>query len=300
MTSLFRRSHSRRPSKSFHSARPGPDQTQVLAFVGILVGLLIATALGFVGGYAIGNGGRQAPAQSNQQPGTIDPSTLGRMDEVMQTLRSGDTGLTLGLLDLLRASNPDFPSLHYVYALTWLAAGQPHRADEFAKSSVMQGERVSDSLALQAAILKASSSPGDHHLAPPDTMQRDLLLRAVATDPLNPAPRIELAHLLRSTGDREGARAQFRAARALLHPVDSAIVIETTLAIMDAEDGIDPLPPAEPSAHSTIALHFARAATALKAGDQAASRSALETANPLCNPDTFAYLAADPALRSPR
>lgn len=307
MPSIFRKSRSRRSQRSSgansHTAsRPKINSRQVLIFSGILVGLLVMGIFGFVCGYAVGGESQKRAERKTTTPqaNSLDPAALAFMDEAMQSLRAGDTGAALGQLDLLRASHPEFPSLQYAYALTWLAADQPHRAGEFAKASVALGERVADSLALQAAILKSSTSPGDKHLASPDTLQGDLLLQAIASDPLNPAPRIELAHLLRSVGDRDSARAHLRAAQALLHPVESSIVVETTLAIMDAEDGVAAHEPADPDVHSLVASHFVRAVSAMRSGDPATSQASLAQAIPLCPPATFAYLASDPALSTSR
>jgi len=194
----------------------------------------------------------------------------------------------LDSLNKMLAVHPDVPSLHYATALAALQAGYPREADRLAGASIEKGFRVSDSYALKAAI-SAMQSKG------PSAEQETLLKKALAADPMNSNPFIELASLLRYQNKKEQAAALLDSASLRMNPTDTMVVMETTKALLAIDEGETLLPPSQPL--GIPSKDFPNAYSEMKRGNFEAAAAILRFNRDRIDADLFYYLINDPALR---
>ena len=221
-------------------------------------------------------------------PAGFPEDMLPALEAALKMLRKGESLEALEALNKLVASNPKAPSIHYAAAIAALQAGWPMEADRLADASIKNGFRVSDSWALKAAIsasLSKGATPG----------RESLLKKAIAADPMNPAPFIELASLLRYQGKNDPAAGLLESAASRLNPVDAETVIETTRAILAVDADGSLLPPAQPIGIPSKDLP--NAYSEMKRGNFANAAAILRFCRDQAAPDVFSYLVNDPALR---
>jgi len=229
------------------------------------------------------------PAATPVRPSAEFPEDLlPPLDAALALLRSGDNLEALDALNKMVASHPKAPSLQYAAALAALQAGYPREADRLADASIQNGFRVSDSWALKAAISasKSNASNPEHEA---------LLKKAIAADPMNPAPFIEMASLLRYQGRNDPAAALLTSASYRLNPADAQTVVETTRAILAVDSAKDPAPAAEPLGIPSRDLP--NAYSEMKRGNFENAAAILRFCRDQTSPDVFSYLVNDPALR---
>ena len=174
-----------------------------------------------------------------------------RLNAAIADLRAGEAPRALDTLKSLREKFPQTASLNYLAALAALQAGDSAAAESFVKESLQLGQRISDSLALQAVLEKGKPDPTGKG----KTRAEGLLRAAITADAANSSPHLELAMMLRAGNRREDARREFLAAQSRLNPIDSQAVIETTLALMALEDTKDAALP-QPPAHPLSLIHI--------------------------------------------
>ncbi len=213
---------------------------------------------------------------------------LPQLDAALQLLRRGENLEALDSLNKMLAVHPDVPSLHYATALAALQAGYPREADRLAGASIEKGFRVSDSYALKAAI-SAMQSKG------PSAEQETLLKKALAADPMNSNPFIELASLLRYQNKKEQAAALLDSASLRMNPTDTMVVMETTKALLAIDEGETLLPPSQPL--GIPSKDFPNAYSEMKRGNFEAAAAILRFNRDRIDADLFYYLINDPALR---
>lgn len=229
------------------------------------------------------------PAAAPAPPSAEFPEELlPALDAALTLLRNGDNLEALDALNKMVAANPKAPSLQYATAIAALQAGYPREADRLADASIQNGFRVSDSWALKAAIA-AAKSKGVH------PRQEALLKKAIAADPMNPAPFIELASLLRYRGRNEPAAALLASASSRLNPADALTVVETTRAILAVDSANDPIPSSGPLGIPSKDLP--NAYSEMKRGNFENAAAILRFCRDQTSPDVFSYLVNDPALR---
>ncbi len=221
----------------------------------------------------------------------LPAEVLDALDEAMARMRSGDGGEALGMLKRLVGEHPEVASLHYAMALAAINAGDLSAATSMAGESVKRGQKVSDALALLAVLDREKAREGIPSIAPPEESAQSHLEHAIAADPLNPRPRIEIADALRKRGQIGQAAGHLRAALNLMEPVDGRLVAEATLSILEMEQDGDI------SGRPRIATLLAHATQAARAGDGLSAGSLLAELESLLAPETFAYLVGDPSLR---
>jgi len=221
-------------------------------------------------------------------PAEFPEELLPALDAALKTLRKGDNLDTLDTLNKLVASNPKAPSIHYAAAIAALQAGYPREADRLADASIKNGFRVSDSWALKAAIA-ASLSKGT-------TPERESMLKkAIAADPMNPAPFIEMASLLRSQGKNDLAASRLESAASRLNPADAGTVVETMRAIIAVDAAGNLVPPSQPLGIPSKDLP--NAYSEMKRGNFSNAAAILRFCRDQTDPDIFSYLINDPSLR---
>ncbi len=213
---------------------------------------------------------------------------LPQLDAALELLRRGENLEALDSLNKMLAAHPDVPSLHYAAALAALQAGYPREADRLAGASIEKGFRVSDAYALKAAI-SAMQSKG------PSAEQETLLKKALAADPMNSNPFIELASLLRYQNKKEQASSLLTSASLRMNPTDTMVVMETTKALLAIDEGENLLPPSQPL--GIPSKDFPNAYSEMKRGNFENAASILRFDRDRIDSDLFYYLINDPALR---
>ena len=221
-------------------------------------------------------------------PAEFPEELLPTLDSALRLLRGGDNLDALGALNKMLASHTNVPSLHFATAIAALQAGYPREADRLADASIKAGFRVSDSWALKSAIL-ASQTRGA------SAEQETLLKKAIACDPMNPAPLIELASLLRHQGKTEAAVGLLESASFRLNPAEAQTVIETTKAILALDVAGNLAPAAQPL--GIPEKDIPNAFSEMKRGNFDNAAAILRFCRDQTAPDLFGYLVNDPALR---
>ena len=223
---------------------------------------------------------------------------LRAIDLALIKLRSGDTDSALERLKLLQSDNPLLPSLDYLTALAALQAGDISLASSSIEASLGKGERVSDSLALSAALEGVKTSEaGWQPMGDLKTRAEHYLRQAIEADPANPSPQIELAMRYRGGGDQKEAQRLLEAAKARINPVDSSTVVDTTLLLIRLQDLPDDQLPADLDPDRDTASLIGAAYVVLRRGDFATAASLLATAKKRLPENLYYYLLGDPALR---
>ena len=221
-------------------------------------------------------------------PAEFPEELLPALDAALKTLRKGGNLEALDALNKLVAANPQAPSIHYAAALAALQAGYPREADRLADTSIKNGFRVSDSWALKAA-LAASLSKGAA------SERESLLKKAIAADPMNPSPFIEMASLLRYQGKNDLAAGLLESAASRLNPADAGTVVETTKAILAVDAAENLVPPGQPLGIPSKDLP--NAYSEMKRGNFENAAAILRFCRDQTAPDIFSYLVNDPSLR---
>ncbi len=221
-------------------------------------------------------------------PAEFPEELLPTLDHALRQLRGGDNLEALGSLNKMLASHTNVPSLHFATAIAALQAGYPREADRLVDASIKAGFRVSDSWALKSAIL-ASQTKGA------SAEQETLLKKAIACDPMNPAPLIELASLLRHQGKNEAAVSLLESASFRLNPAEAQTVIETTKAILALDAAENLAPAAQPL--GIPEKDIPNAFSEMKRGNFDNAATILRFCRDQTAPDLFCYLVNDPALR---
>lgn len=220
------------------------------------------------------------------------------IDLALIKLRSGDTDSALERFKLLKSDNPSIPSLDYLTALAALQAGDISLASASIEASLGKGERVSDSLALSAALEGVKTSEaGWQPMGDLKTRAEYYLRQAIEADPANPSPQIELAMRHRSVGDHKEAQRLLEAAKARTNPVDSLTIVDTTLLLIRLQDLPDDQLPADLDPDQDTSSLIGAAYVALRRGDFATAASLLATAKKRLPENLYYYLLEDPALR---
>lgn len=239
-----------------------------------------------------------APSQADVEPVVVTPEQRQMIDVAMIKLRGGDAEGAIERFKILQSDNPGIPSLDYLTALAALQAGDIELASSSVETSIAKGERVSDALALSAA-LESMKSAGGGWQAMGDLRARAeyYLHQAIEADTANPSPYIELAMRLRSRGENAEARKMLEAARARINPVDSFAILDTTLLLIRLQELPDDQLPDDLDPDKDIGSLMGSAYVALRRGDFTAAAYLLQTAKKRLPTDLYFYLLGDPELR---
>lgn len=220
------------------------------------------------------------------------------INQALGDLRSGLATHALMTLHAVRSKSPHIPSIDYLVALAAMQAGEQEEAFRSIDASIAKGEKVSDALALRAAL--EAQNENDVALKSVDGFEPapDRYLRqAMQADPANPYPYIELANRLRTRGEDAGARELLESARLRLQPVDPHIIADVSLRLMDLAGLPDEALPPLPAVASSVPDLFGAAYVGFRLGQTERGAAFLEQAKAALPPDLYAYLLGDPALR---
>lgn len=219
------------------------------------------------------------------------------IEKILSLAEAGDPSTALNLLRSLEIDHPGTPSLDYIAALLALQAGDPIEADRRARSSIAKNELVSDALVLQS--MAGSGNAGDFSLRDSKIVRSEMLQQAVRMNPANPFPMIELAGHLRAQGRKDEALSLLKGANRRLHPIDTHVVVRTTLLLADLESRTDADLPA-PKTEGSLPEMFASVYISLRHGRTDLATQTLEKCRVQSTPDLFEYILGDPAFASYR
>lgn len=283
------------PEEESGSEKPSPRRGLLIMVLAIAAGVLGWCVLcGFGIGYWMG----RSLVRDARVIAALSSETEARVSEAMEKLRAGSSDEALRILQAARSASPETPSLAYLSALAALQAGDSVLAEKLAKESIALGERVSDALALRAVLQSAGERgrPASKS-GRPGVRAEQVLQGAIAADPANPYPYVELSSLLRAQGRTDDAMAALRSASTRLPPSDSHTVVAVTLALMELEKaGMENLPEGATASGGAVSL-FSSAYAALRRGEISDAAAILKQCRTLLSPDLFDYLMNDPALR---
>lgn len=230
---------------------------------------------------------------SRTTPGIPEPlgataAEIQTFNEAMQLSFQGNTTAALEKLRAVEKRNPEAPSLDYLFALVLLQSGDPSAATERAESSIRKGNRVSDSLILKS-LAESSLSSG---LRDSSVVRESLLREAISVDPANPFAMAELAGVLREQGREDEALVLLQAAQARLHPVDSHVVVETSIRLLELSRLPDERLP-DAAKEGTLPEMFASAYILLRRGKSKEAREILDDCRKRAPSPLFDYIAGD-------
>jgi len=229
---------------------------------------------------------------------TLPPEIQEKLDLALFDLRKGDAGKAAGALSELEASHPEISSLTYLVALAAMQSGNIGLAEAKSSESIDKRERISDSLALKAVLeTQKSSDPRFAKLGDNRARSEMYLRQAIAADAANPNPVIELASLLRYQNRNDEARRLMESARSRLNPVDSSLVVDVSLALMELQGLPDDKVPADINPQKNVASAFSAAYVAMRNGNLDHAAEILKVLRRDLPEDVFYYLIGDPTLR---
>jgi Tfp pilus assembly protein PilF len=291
---------SRPPVEDFQSAPAAQDRTPKVSPVwvtSILAGVLICLFL--VGWLAYHQGFSASQKRFNELrmelPPAIPPEFQASINSALKAYNKGNAADAVEILSGVYQKNQTIPSTCYLMALTAIQIGNLTLASEKVDESILKGERLSDSLALKAAIEMEKSNNGG--MGDPKVRAESLLRSAMAADVSNPRPYIELASLLRFQGRNDEARQLFEAASVRLNPVEGQTLVDTSLSLLNLQQTPnDKLPENWDSDKDQRSL-ISAAYVAMRKNDIPAVKALLAKARERLSPALYNYLVNDPAIR---
>lgn len=265
-------------------------------FAAVLFFSWVFHGLGYDRGRA--DGWRLADEAATKEKIALPDDVSGELDEALIALRSGNAETALKILRKLEEMPKGYSSLSYLVALAAMQNGDIDLAEQKVKETIAKRERVSDALALESVLVtQKAADPARSRMGDPRIRSEALLRQAAIVDAANPYPRFELATLLRYKGQPKEAEAEVRAAQARLNPMDSHVVMDVTLRLIELEQcPDDKLPAVEPQSDDIRKL-LPYAYAAMRRGGFPQAVAVLEKCRTLLSPDLFDYLVNDPAFR---
>lgn len=275
---------------------PGKFSSVVVATIlaGALLVCLIVGLISYNQGFAAAQ--NRFHELRMEPPSPILPEFQASIDSALQTYSRGNATDAVNILAEIYRKNQTIPSTCYLMALTAIQSGNLQLASEKVDESILKGERLSDSLALKAAIEMEKSVKGG--MGDPKVRAESLLRSAMAADVSNPRPYIELASLLRFQGRNDEARELFKAARARLNPVEGQALVDTSLSFLNLQITPNDKLPENFDADKDPCSLLSAAYVAMRKNDIPAVKALLAKARERLSPALYDYLMNDPAIRS--
>ena len=263
-----------------------PRALAALAVVGLFpVGLLIGSLQSLT-----------APETQAVTLAKPSPQLVKELNAALALIDSGAADEALKKIQALSAAHPHVSSLDYLAALAALQAGDLETAQEKASISISKNQKVSDSLVLLSMTESGGGAGENSGLRDLKIVRESLLREAVNTDVSNPSPMIELASFLRSQKRDDEALELLHAANARLHPIDTHVVVETSIQLMKLQQTPDhDLPLA--CKEGSITEIFSSIYISLRKKDYTQASIVLEKCRHQASPDLFAYLINDPVFK---
>jgi tetratricopeptide (TPR) repeat protein len=292
---------SRPPVEDFQSAPAAQDRSTKVSPVwvtSILAGALICFLL--VGWLAYHQGFSVSQKRFNELrmelPPAIPPEFQASIDSALKAYNKGNAADAVEILSGVYRKNQTIPSTCYLMALNAIQSGNLQLASEKVDESIFRGERLSDSLALKAAIEMEKSNKGG--MGDPKVRAESLLRSAMAADVSNPRPYIELASLLRFQGRNDEARQLFEAASMRLNPVEGQALVDTSLSLLNLQQTPDNKLPENLDSDKDPRSLVSAAYVAMRKNDIPTVKVLLAKARERLSPALYDYLMNDPAIRA--
>lgn len=240
----------------------------------------------------------QANAAASKERERLTPEQLAELNAALALVWDGAPAEAIAPLMDFQARHPGVASLNYMVGLAALQANNNQLAKEAIGKSIVKRERLSDALALDAIFeSKKIGDPAMRTMGDARIRSEDQLRRAIAVDPANPHPMILLGTLLNDLGRKDEARTMLEGARVRLQPLDSLVVLEGSLAMLDLSEKTDAeLPAANPNAEEPVEI-FSSALIAFRKDQPDLAVTLLERARDQMPKGLFRYLLRDPSLR---
>lgn len=280
------------------AARELSPKVSPVLVASILAGMILGFIL--VGWLAYQQGFSASQKRFNElrmEPPSPIPSELqASIDSALQAYSKGNAADAVEILSGVYRKNQTIPSTCYLMALTAIQSGNLQIASEKVDESILKGERLSDSLALKAAIEMEKSNKGG--MGDPKVRAESLLRSAMAADVSNPRPYIELASLLRFQGRNDEARQLFEAASMRLNPVEGQALVDTSLSLLNLQQTPDNKLPENLDPDKDPRSLVSAAYVAMRKNDIPAVKALLAKARERLSPALYNYLMNDPAVRA--
>lgn len=224
------------------------------------------------------------------------PELVEELNQALALIETGESFQALKKIQTLSVKHPDVYSLDYLAALAAMQSGDLKMAHEKASLSIQKNQKVSDSLVLLSMTESGVGTGGKTSLRDPKLVRESLLREAVESDVANPFPMIELASFLRSQKRDDEAIQLLKAANARLHPIDTHVVVATSIQLMQLQQTSDDQLPAVAN-EGSISEIFASIYISLRKKDYKQAAVALDKGRHQASPDLFAYLINDPVFK---
>jgi|GEM_PF-1154625 len=237
-----------------------------------------------------------SPSEEDRAAAKAGPQLVKELNEALALIESGESSTAFQKIQALSEKHPDVSSLDYLAALAAMQAGDLKSAQEKATLSITKNQKISDSLVLLSMTESSAAAGEKSSLRDPKIVRENLLRDAVNEDVANPFPMIELASFLRSQKRDDEALDLLHAANARLHPIDTHVVVQTSIALMKLQQLPDEELPAA-RAEGSIAEIFSSVYISLRRKDYNQAAIALEKGRHQASPDLFTYLINDPVFK---
>ena len=281
-----------------HASKQNPDFKSWVPFI-FLIGFVIVIVSSISFWLAYHQGYWAAQNRINEQrlepPVAIPAEFEKAIDSVFLTYSEGNAPEAVARLEAVNRKNQTIPSTSYLIALMAIQSGDLNLALQKVDESIAKGEKLSDSLALKAAIEMEMGGKGG--MGDPKVRAENLLRSAMAADISNPRPYIELASLLRFQGRNDEARQLFQAASVRLNPVEGQALVDTSLSLLNLQQTPDDKLPVNLDSDKDPRSLVSAAYIAMRKNDIPAVKSLLARARERLSPALYNYLMNDPAIR---
>ena len=281
-----------------HASKQNPDFKSWAPFI-FLIGFVIVIVSSISFWLAYHQGYWAAENRINEQrlepPVAIPAEFEKAIDSVFFTYSQGNASEAVARLEGVNRKNQTIPSISYLIALMATQSGDLNLALQKVDESIAKGEKLSDSLALKAAI--EMEMGGKVGMGDPKVRAESLLRSAMAADISNLRPYIELASLLRFQGRNDEARQLFEAASVRMNPVEGQALVDTSLSLLNLQETPDDKLPVNLDSDKDPRSLVSAAYIAMRKDDIPAVKSLLARARERLSPALYNYLMNDPAIR---
>lgn len=283
------------PAPAARELSPKVSPVWVAAILaGMILGCLLVGWLAYHQGFSASQ--KRFNELRMEPPSPIPSEFQASIDSALKAYSKGNAADAVEILSGVYRKNQTIPSTCYLMALTAIQSGNLQLASEKVDESIFKGERLSDSLALKAAIEMEKSNKGG--MGDPKVRAESLLRSAMAADVSNPRPYIELASLLRFQGRNDEARQLFEAASMRLNPVEGQALVDTSLSLLNLQQTPDDKLPVNLDPDKDSRSLVSAAYVAMRKNDIPAVKALLAKARERLSPALYDYLMNDPAIRA--
>lgn len=228
----------------------------------------------------------------------LTPDTQQSFDKILLDIQEGRSKEALEGIKLLQVSDPDVPSLYLTAANASILANELESARGYIEESIRARESVSDALTLQAMMEALLLRQKDYKkMGDPKVRLESLLRQAIAADPTNPRPFLEMATMYRLLNRSDEALALLKSAKLRLSVPTDTLVADVALALLQLQMLSDENLP-ELSNETTLDVRslFSDAYTAMRRGKTEIANARLSQAREILPANLFSRLVKDPSF----